>query len=133
MIIQRSMQRNTSTQRLRNSKGANKPFRSPFSTPKNDNVNNNENTPESNVNKTTLRATSSKRLLFQQPPPAKKLRLSEDLVQNDSIIEHTDLDHNDLEAMRKRIQDKQECIANLKRSLLYKRKVIMNINFPVAL
>lgn len=108
--------------RLRNSEGANKPFRSPFSTPRNSNVNQNENTPECSLNKTPSRAVSSKRSLFQQTPPQKRPRLSKDSMQNRNITECTELCDNDLEALKRRIKDKQERIANLKRTLLYKKK-----------
>ncbi|XP_054016647.1 swi5-dependent recombination DNA repair protein 1 homolog isoform X1 [Hylaeus anthracinus] len=112
---------NMSAKPFRNSKGVNRPFRSPFSTPKNDNTKNNTNTPESNTSETPLRVSVSKRLLFQTPP-TKKLRLSNETYINQTDEQNKELRQSDLDSLKKRIQEKQELINNLKTTLLYKKK-----------
>ncbi|XP_076382608.1 swi5-dependent recombination DNA repair protein 1 homolog isoform X2 [Megalopta genalis] len=108
-----------STKPFRNSKNVDKPFRSPFSTPKNKNTENITNTPELNSSQTSLSSTS-KKLLFETPP-TKKLRLTEEHTQS-STNQSTKLCRNDLELLKKKIQEKQVSVSNLKTTLLYKKK-----------
>lgn len=67
------------------------------------------------------KSSASKKLLFTNTPSPKKLCLTEE--------NHIDTDGNkvlyreDLELLRKRVQEKQESINNLKRTLSYKKKV----------
>ncbi|XP_015439402.1 PREDICTED: uncharacterized protein LOC107194313 [Dufourea novaeangliae] len=106
----------------RNSKGVNKPFHSPFNTPRNKNTESNTNTPKSNTSESSLRVSLSKRSLFQTPP-VKKLRLSDEKSEKlPDIEQNKQLCRDDLESLKKRIQEKQKTINNLKTTLLYKKK-----------
>ncbi|XP_076295992.1 swi5-dependent recombination DNA repair protein 1 homolog isoform X2 [Lasioglossum baleicum] len=111
---------NMSSKPFRNSKSVNKPFRSPFSTPRSKSTKNIANTPESNSSES--RVSASKKSLFQTPP-TKRLRLTEEVTKDQRNTEQSkELCRNDLELLKKRIQEKQESISNIKTTLLYKKK-----------
>ncbi|XP_076650258.1 swi5-dependent recombination DNA repair protein 1 homolog [Halictus rubicundus] len=109
-----------SSKPFRNSKGVNKPYRSPFSTPRNKSTGYIADTPESNSSES--RVSVSKKLLFQTPP-TKKLRLTEEVTEDQRNTEQSKkLCQNDVELLKKRIREKQESINKLKTTLLYKKK-----------
>ncbi|KOC60986.1 Swi5-dependent recombination DNA repair protein 1 like protein [Habropoda laboriosa] len=109
---------------FRNSKGVNKPFCSPFNnTPQNNNNKRNTNIPESNSDKTPLKVSVAKRLLFQQTPSPKKLCSSEENSNNQANIkQNNELYQVHLESLKERIQLKEESIKNLKTTLSYQKK-----------
>lgn len=110
---------------FKNSKGVNKPFRSPFAnTPQNNNNKNNvTDTTELNTCVTPIKRSASKKLLFTYTPSPKKMCLNKENNEDHIDIEKNKiLYQNDLESLKKRIQEKQESINNLKRTLSYRKK-----------
>ena len=106
---------------FRNSGGVNKPFRSPFSnTPQSNSIKDNNNTPDSNTCRTPVKSSASKKLLFTNTPSPKKLCVTKE--NHIDIEENKVLYREDLESLRKKVQEKQESINNLKRILSYKKK-----------
>lgn len=110
---------------FKNAKGVNKPFRSPFTNTSQNNSNKNNviHTTESNTCITPVKRCTSKKLLFTCTPSPKKICLNKDNNEDYIDIEKNEvLCQNDLELLKKRIQEKQESINNLKRTLLYRKK-----------
>lgn len=99
-------------------------FSSPFNTtPQCSNNKSDINTAEQNKQeKTPLKGSIARRLLFQQTPSPKKLRLSEeDCNQTDNESKKI-LRRSDLEVLKQRIKQKEKTVRHLKTTILYRKK-----------